>query len=141
MPVSKIRSRTCQGCGKNYMLGVDSSQHKYCSVKCRKSWHAKKFKTSERTKRDPRKQKSYWLRNKYGIDISDYERMLKDQNNSCAICKTTVPTGYNWHVDHCHETGSVRSLLCSRCNQAIGLVDESLEILESMKRYLIEHSS
>ena len=66
------------------------------------------------------------------------------QDNKCAICNTEfeniiekpgkVKVGYN--VDHDHTTGSVRGLLCSKCNRSIGLLQDSIEVLESAVKYL-----
>ena len=55
------------------------------------------------------------LFSKYGMTEVDYEQMLEDQDYSCAICatkKTTHRYGV-FNVDHCHETGNVRALLCN----------------------------
>ena len=139
MPRSENRVRVCQGCGKEYELGVDSTQHKYCSTSCRGKWHYNRWKSSG-GKRDARKQKTYWLRNKYGISADDYDNMLEAQGHRCACCGTDEPTGYNWHVDHNHSTGDVRGLLCSKCNQGIGLFDESIEKLNSAIAYLEKHN-
>lgn len=74
------------------------------------------------------------VKTRYGITQSDYETMLKNQNNSCAICKTTVPGYDNFCIDHCHKTGRVRGLLCRRCNLAIGhLNDDPLLCIEASK--------
>lgn len=139
MPRSKIRHRTCQNCEVSYELGVDSKQIKYCSVECRNQWHYNKWKSNS-GHRDKRKTKSYWLKHTYGIDIEQYEAMLEGQQGLCACCGTDEPTGYNWHVDHCHSTGKVRSLLCSRCNQGIGLFDEDPVKLTKAIEYLGRHN-
>lgn len=135
MPVAKIRDRICQWCGKAYVLGVDSSQHKYCSTECRNAWHYNRWK-SNGGKRDKVKTKSYWLKHEYGITLEEYNQLLLAQNNACAICKRTEPTGYNWHVDHCHTKGSIRGLLCSKCNQGLGLFEDNLAVLKEAIKYL-----
>lgn len=43
---------------------------------------------------------------------------------------------YKLHVDHCHQTGKIRGLLCQKCNMALGLLNDSVEILETAIRYL-----
>lgn len=136
MPVAKLRVRCCQWCSKGFELGVDSNLHKYCSVDCRKKWHANKYLTSERTKKDPRKQREYLLKRKYGIDHSKFDDMLAEQDGKCAICLTEDPAGVNWHVDHCHSTGKVRGLLCCSCNQSLGMLKENVSIMESMIKYV-----
>jgi Recombination endonuclease VII len=137
MPVSKNRNRVCQECGVSYTLGVESSQHKYCSIKCRNSWqnkHAgKRYRNSEHGKRTI---KGWRLSREFGISHEIYDEMLSKQNNSCAICLRTSPTGYGWHVDHCHTTKKVRGLLCSKCNQGLGLFEDSLTSLRKAIEYL-----
>lgn len=61
---------------------------------------------------------------KYGLTGAQYAEMVKAQAGLCAICKEP-PTEQGLCVDHHHETGMIRALLCTRCNAAIGmLLDE-----------------
>lgn len=77
---------------------------------------------------NPEKVKGYmrkWLLKKgYGLTLEQYERLLEDQNGVCAICLQPEHRVYNGTlaslaVDHCHETGRVRGLLCIRCNRSL----------------------
>ncbi len=79
------------------------------------------------------------LKKKFGITPDDYERMLEAQGGHCALCPATVGNSLRprLHVDHDHETGAVRKLLCSRCNMALGIVGESVELLKAMIQYLL----
>ena len=57
----------------------------------------------------------------YGITQEGYNELFIKQNGRCAICGTTDTGRHNYFdVDHCHETGKVRGLLCNRCNRALG---------------------
>lgn len=60
----------------------------------------------------------------YGITIDEYETLLKQQNNLCAICKKGCSTGRRLSVDHCHETNKVRGLLCFHCNMSLGWLEK-----------------
>lgn len=60
------------------------------------------------------------LRQRYGIDAAEYESMYRAQDGVCAICRNTCSLGRQLSVDHCHESGEVRGLLCSNCNTALG---------------------
>lgn len=71
---------------------------------------------------------------KYGLTIESYEELLTKQEGRCAVCRHEVEGLL--HVDHDHETGRVRGLLCRECNRGIGLLGDSLEILESAVQYL-----
>lgn len=79
------------------------------------------------------------LRRKYGITPEQYEKMLISQGNSCSICKIHESEYGTFAVDHCHETNKVRGLLCSACNTALGLLKESITIVDNLKKYLIDH--
>lgn len=70
---------------------------------------------------------------RYQLSKRDFERLLHDQNHQCAICETHLHRPY---VDHDHETGEVRGLLCNRCNIGLhyfenGLRAKALDYLES----------
>jgi hypothetical protein len=76
----------------------------------------------------------------YNLTVFEYEAMAEAQNYCCAICGG-YETGKNkkLHVDHDHETKEVRSLLCTRCNTALGLVKEDPEIALSLLNYIQRH--
>lgn len=76
------------------------------------------------------------LRNRYGITVEEYDRLLVLQEGVCAICKRPCPSGKRLAVDHSHETGEVRGLLCRKCNRGIGLFHDSLDLLKSALTYL-----
>lgn len=76
---------------------------------------------------------------KKGLTIEQYEKMYLDQDGCCKICRRlSVEFKRALHVDHCHETGKVRGLLCHNCNHLIGNAYDSIIILESAIRYLAE---
>ena len=69
--------------------------------------------------------KNTWLQSKYGITLDDLNVMREAQNYSCSICrKTEEELGYVLHVDHCHNTGQVRGLLCVGCNTVLGKIEK-----------------
>ncbi len=95
------------------------------------------------TEVDKRKQTNSHLVRTFNITIEDYETMLDKQNNVCAICGKGETREYNGTriklaVDHCHITGEVRGLLCSKCNLALGWFDDSSELLTKAINYLKE---
>jgi hypothetical protein len=75
------------------------------------------------------------LRRLYGISVQQYDVLLANQGGLCAICRK-VPTRKRLCVDHDHETGQVRGLLCDNCNTGIAMLKESEEILHSAIAYL-----
>lgn len=72
---------------------------------------------------------------KYGISYDDYLVMNKSQNGLCLICKNKQ-VGKSLAVDHCHETGNVRGLLCTKCNLGLGYFNDDINLLSSAIDYL-----
>lgn len=85
--------------------------------------------------------KNYRLKRNYSISTGQYEEMLKEQLGGCAICETTISYGSkSLAVDHCHQTGKVRGLLCTACNTALGLLKEDMELFKKSIQYLELHN-
>jgi hypothetical protein len=57
---------------------------------------------------------------RYGITLEQYEMLLRSQGYACAVCRETPDGGRPLVVDHCHESGRVRALLCGTCNTELG---------------------
>ncbi len=75
------------------------------------------------------------LRRKYGLTVKDYARMLEEQGGTCKLC-SKPPNGKALDVDHDHETGAVRGLLCSYCNRQLGHVEKDPVLFLKMMEYL-----
>jgi hypothetical protein len=81
--------------------------------------------------------RKYKLRFKYGITIDEYNKMLKKQNNVCLICKRPeTEHNKNLAVDHNHNTGKVRGLLCCKCNKGLGHFEDNALWLRIAADYL-----
>jgi len=74
------------------------------------------------------------LRYNYGITLEEYNNMAQEQNWACKICLGNTARALS--VDHCHKSKKIRGLLCSKCNTAIGLLDEDISRLDKIKDYL-----
>lgn len=92
-----------------------------------------KQRQKEYSKTHKREAKNTKLKLYYGITIEHYETMYATQEGKCATCQTYYPSLV---VDHDHKTGKVRKLLCSKCNLALGYVNDNPEILKNMIEYL-----
>ncbi len=86
------------------------------------------------------------LKSKYNITLDQYEGMLDSQNNVCKICHNPETHRYKktnkitqLSVDHNHQTGAIRALLCRQCNIMIGNSRDSAEILRSAASYLEQY--
>lgn len=110
--------------------GLYSSLCKHCSSK----------KASEWNKKNPLKRRASSRRNKlkslYGLTEAQFEQMKIDQNSKCAICERKLKLV----IDHDHETGKIRGLLCNSCNRGIGYLQDSENILKKAMVYVIKNS-
>lgn len=78
--------------------------------------------------------KNRTLKTDFGITLDDFYKMMEDQNGLCKICNK--PSPFTLAVDHCHNTGIIRGLLCINCNRALGLISEEKQTLLNMVEYL-----
>ena len=91
---------------------------------------------------DPRRYRDKQLRRDFGIDgIKEYDEKFVEQNGVCAICSQQEKTIRHGKlmplvVDHDHENGAVRGLLCNECNTGIGKLRDSPDLLRSAIAYL-----
>ncbi|HYT41604.1 MAG TPA: endonuclease VII domain-containing protein [Methylomirabilota bacterium] len=90
-------------------------------------------------------QKTVSLKSRYNITLEEYNIMLDKQRGVCAICgkpETKVMRGKvkALSVDHNHETGKVRELLCGKHNMLLGLANDDTGVLETTIRYLQRHN-
>ena len=88
--------------------------------------------------------RDYMRFRRYGITAEDYERMSREQDGACAICRkpNVVPKKNgmnvsNLAVDHDAASGRVRGLLCGRCNRGIGYLKHDPALLAKAARYLV----
>lgn len=76
------------------------------------------------------------LKTVYGITVADYMLKLVTQEDVCAVCKNPCQVHRRLSVDHCHETGENRGLLCQLCNGGLGLFRDSPQLLRDAALYL-----
>jgi hypothetical protein len=82
------------------------------------------------------RQRAGHLKRKYGITIEQYDELLAAQGGRCAICRREPRPDISLHLDHDHESGQLRGILCFRCNNALGDFDDDLGLLRSAIRDL-----
>lgn len=81
------------------------------------------------------------LRTRYGLTLEEFDARLLAQGGGCAICGIKKnQLARDFHVDHNHETGQVRGLLCFACNTGIGKLGDDPDLLEAAAAYLRLHS-
>lgn len=78
----------------------------------------------------------------YGVTPERYAEMLAEQDNACAVCRTTKPGGKgSWHIDHDHATEAIRGLLCHHCNIGLGNFKDDPGYLRAAIAYLEAYAS
>ena len=75
------------------------------------------------------------LLKRYNLTLEQYENIRKSQLGKCAICEIDISEN-TIYIDHCHETGNVRGMLCMKCNSGIGYLKDDYRILERATEYL-----
>lgn len=128
-------SSQCMECHKAYYKTTNAIEK---TRKWRESYKKRKSENYHRTKNDPGKfenRRKTAIRRKYGITHNEYIELLRSQSGVCALCGKS-PNGKPLSVDHCHETGKIRGLLCSGCNAGIGLLGDNVEGLLKAIEYI-----
>lgn len=77
-----------------------------------------------------------WVLNTYGLALGDYDKLKASQNGTCAICRVATGKTKKLAVDHSHETGYVRGLLCGPCNRILGHARDNVEFFLRAAEYL-----
>jgi hypothetical protein len=115
----------------------------YCCIECQK--YKQKNSWLSRT---PQKRLEQHLKYKYGVTHAEFLQQWDAQQGCCAICKDALPDlmtydnrrrGYA--IDHNHETGEFRGILCTSCNSMLGMAKDSIEVLREAIKYLDEQGS
>jgi hypothetical protein len=137
--------RVCTGCGENKPLDKFDvhSANKNCKRHSCRACEIAKRRASYVV--NPERNYNNHLKQNYGIDIEQYKVMLKAQKGVCAICEepeTEIKYSkvQSLSVDHNHETGEIRGLLCNSCNRGVGLLKDSPKLLSKAANYLSKNS-
>lgn len=120
--------RACAVCGASYRPKARRPS-KFCSAECK----------SLDRKESGAARESHLMR-KFGITGADYDAMLAAQGGTCALCDRTAADQKRYtaflHVDHCHDTGRVRGLLCDQHNLLLGRFNDDPALLRRAAEYL-----
>lgn len=126
----KNRTSICRLCKtelpiKNFIKNGDNKHKKF-----RKSFFCHDCRIIRR--------REYTLKRQYNMkSIDEYDKMIREQGNLCAICSKEMTRPC---IDHNHTTGKVRKLLCVQCNSMIGNAYENTSTLRSAIKYLVENN-
>ncbi|WP_425557175.1 endonuclease VII domain-containing protein [Deinococcus carri] len=103
---------------------------KPCKVNYNKEYRARFGNTAERDRA---------RRRKYGLTPEQFDGLWDIQGGRCLTCNRVITRERAGHaIDHCHSTGKVRGILCTQCNVALGMAQESPDILMALASYIRE---
>lgn len=136
-------TRCCQTCGEDKPLNAFSKHRRSTCKKCLSEYEMR------RRDQNPDIELNAHLKRKFGITLADYKAMLVAQGGVCAICGEPptialgIPTRRQGRavrprlvVDHNHETGEIRGLLCAPCNRGIGFLGDTGDGVRRALAYL-----
>src|ERR1017187_6359449 len=119
---------------KQWAAAVKAVDPEKYAAERRATFNRYRAKHPDRVKRQFR---TWVLKTKYGLTQEQCAEKLAAQAGGCDICGTKDPggRGNSFHVDHDHETGAVRSLLCTNCNSGLGRLKDSPRLLRRAATY------
>lgn len=91
----------------------------------------------------PTAKRSQDLYSKYKLTLEEYDALLKEQDGKCAICGLKSEDNGRYgvlYVDHNHQTGKIRGLLCENCNLGLGIFKDNIDTLNNAIKYLEDNS-
>lgn len=158
-----LSPQVCPTCGESYQ--PYRSTQRACSRKCllklpdrqaaARAYHsdpanrerknaARRIASATDPERRAAQNRAANLRRNYGLTPEHYDEMFAAQNGVCALCGSPAdPNGVRaasrLHVDHDHETGRVRALLCNHCNRALGYFRDDPELMQRASLYVFKH--
>lgn len=135
-----IRER-CRECGVLLATETRATTGALECRECRHHLYEKRWREANADRFKRRRLSAHYTR-KYGITIEQYEQRLAEQGGVCAVCGEPPGPGERGglHVDHCHDTGRVRGLLCMPCNQGLGQFRDNAAIMRRAITYLEKNS-
>jgi hypothetical protein len=144
----------CRTCGKDLASQGRNRKARYCNIVCANKYYYKgtgyqPVPKDQRKQREPvpgiselarRRKNEVW--HKYKLDWEEYQAFYETQGGACALCRRPLAfckedtSKEVAHVDHCHSTGKVRGLLCSKCNKGLGHFFDNPTTLRLAAEYL-----
>jgi hypothetical protein len=134
------KCRLCKEEKETSAFGYHSSTKDKLRHECKL---CRKKESAAKKEADPDVYRNIDYKRRYGISVDDYNEMYTAQKGCCAICNRHSSFSKNERlvVDHNHSTGEVRGLLCSYCNSALGMLQDSKSVVLSAYQYLEERGS
>lgn len=144
-------TKVCNCCKEEVPLASfsfrkDSGKYRNECNPCRNKKYMLKYKEDPLTRERNRANSRIYNIKKYGISVEDFHRMLDEQKGLCLICESNICPLAEMKdllkvacIDHCHESGKVRGLLCRACNSGLGHFKDNTSFLGKAIEYLRTH--
>lgn len=156
--LNTVIEKECRFCGKIFETNIN--EQIYCSKSCgdstyrrfnkekisiqKKNWYEENREQCLAEGKEKRKtfewkdsHRDWCYKKRYNMTLSEYNILFNNQNGCCAVCGThQKELKKKLSVDHAHDTGKVRGLLCSNCNTGIGLFQDDVILLKQAIKYL-----
>jgi len=132
--------RFCRGCNK--IKSLDAFHKDRRTRDDRVSRYKKCVSRWKRENQNADKKIDWNMKSMYGIGLREYNKMHLAQEDKCAICGSEDvgrKDVIRFAIDHCHETGKIRGLLCAHCNKALGCMKDNPDLLRKAADYLEMH--
>jgi hypothetical protein len=135
-----VETKTCPKCGEEKPTDDFYFQRRACKPCVRED--QRRFRDSQPDYNHARN-----LQRRYGLSVDEYQTLLANQNFACPICEVEISNTIAYKgkrpvaVDHNHDTGDVRGILCSMCNLMLGHARENTSILYRAIVYLSERGA
>ena len=130
----------CKDCNIEYL--PTGTNHQRCSECSRKRYRAADKERyarlgGKKNKKQTEKQRVSRILRKYNLTEDQFNQLFEEQQGKCAICgKHQVELSRSLAIDHCHTSGTVRGLLCMKCNLMLGYAEDNVEVLLAAISYL-----
>lgn len=141
-----VTSKECKTCRKDVplVLFYPTKKGKYgrsqSCIECEKRQRREEWKNNK-PNRSKTQQHYNHIKSTYGLTRAQYDAMVLASNGRCSVCGSPPESkSGRLHVDHCHQTGKIRGMLCRRCNTAMGFMkDDPWRFLSAIAYISIHH--
>jgi hypothetical protein len=132
------RVGTCAVCGPDTPLWAKKQSYGH-SWACGKKRREKKKLHQRKRQKTPSGRRRERLQRIYRLTPEQVESMITEQGDVCWICRRLFGMDLRPQIDHCHESGAVRGILCGDCNTGLGRFKDNIELMTRAIEYLQTH--
>jgi len=136
--MSQCIEKVCTGCGQLKLASsfyLDRRRKSGLQSRC-KACDKWRFKTASYRAKKKEYDKHYYIKYNYGISLEEYNMFVVAQKGVCLICSKKCFRHKRLSIDHDHKTGKIRGLLCHKCNNGLGLFNDSPVLLKKAAEYV-----